>query len=51
MMEKEIRIRGRIITSADLELIRHLLHTEGHLASFPKAMPSLEFSASQWRLS
>lgn len=30
-MEKEIRIRGRIITRADLELIRHLLHTEGHL--------------------
>jgi len=30
-MEKEICIRGRIITSADLELIRHLLRTEGHL--------------------
>lgn len=30
-MEKEIRIRGRIITRTDLELIRHLLHTEGHL--------------------
>ena len=30
-MEKEIRIRGRIITNVDLELIRHLLRTEGHL--------------------
>ena len=30
-MEKEIRIRGRVITPADLELIRHLLCTEGHL--------------------
>jgi len=30
-MEKEIRIRGRIMTSADLELIRQLLRTEGHL--------------------
>jgi hypothetical protein len=30
-MEKEIRIRGRIITSPDLELIRQLLRTEGHL--------------------
>jgi len=30
-MEKEIRIRGRIITPTDLELIRHLLRTEGHL--------------------
>jgi hypothetical protein len=29
-MEKEIQIRGRIITSNDLELIRHLLATEGH---------------------
>jgi len=30
-MEKEIRLRGRIMTSADLELIRQLLRTEGHL--------------------
>jgi hypothetical protein len=30
-MEKEIRIRGRIINATDLELIRHLLRTEGHL--------------------
>ncbi len=30
-MEKEIRLRGRIITRTDLELIRHLLHGEGHL--------------------
>ncbi|MDZ7310504.1 MAG: DUF4338 domain-containing protein, partial [candidate division KSB1 bacterium] len=29
-MEKEIQIRGRIITPDDLELIRHLLATEGH---------------------
>jgi hypothetical protein len=29
-MEKEIQIRGRIITSNDLELIRHLLATEGY---------------------
>jgi hypothetical protein len=30
-MEKEIRIRGKLITPSDLELIRHLLLTEGHL--------------------
>jgi hypothetical protein len=30
-MEKEIRIHGRMITRAGLELIRHLLQTEGHL--------------------
>ena len=30
-MEKEIRIRGRVITPADLELIQQLLRTEGHL--------------------
>lgn len=29
-MEKEIQIRGRLITPDDLELIRHLLATEGH---------------------
>jgi hypothetical protein len=29
-MQKEIRIRGRVITPAQLELIRHLLTTEGH---------------------
>jgi len=30
-MEKEIRIRGRVITPTDLELIQQLLRTEGHL--------------------
>jgi len=30
-MKKEIRIRGRSITRADLKLIRYLLRTEGHL--------------------
>lgn len=30
-MEQEIQIRGRIITGNDLELIRQLLRTEGHL--------------------
>ncbi len=29
-MEKEIRIRGKLITASDLELIRHLLRTDGH---------------------
>lgn len=29
-MQKEIRIRGRVITLDQLELIRHLLATEGH---------------------
>jgi len=29
-MQKEIRIRGRVITPEQLELIRHLLATEGH---------------------
>jgi hypothetical protein len=29
-MEKEIRLRGKLITPSDLELIRDLLRTEGH---------------------
>ncbi len=29
-MEKGVRLRGKLITTSDLELIRHLLRTEGH---------------------
>ena len=29
-MENEIRIRGRLLTAADLEVIRQLLAAEGH---------------------
>jgi len=31
MMENEIQIRGRLLTTADLEVIRQLLASEGHL--------------------